>query len=121
MSMVARSLTEDAGPRRTERASIASWLAALGLNPGQTLAGFALTRVDRPRGPAVALTFTGDGATVIVGLAMSDPARRVPARTRSLDVFHKTVDAGLTARATALVRAVATAIAPHDPGGLSLP
>ena len=118
---VARSLTEDAGPKRTERAALSGWLAGLGLTPGQALAGFTLARVDRPRGPAVALTFTGEGATVVVGLALTDPARGVAVRTRSFDVFHKSVEPALTARATALVRAVASAVAPRDPGGLALP
>ena len=70
---------------------------------------------------AVALTFTGEGATVVVGLALTDPARGVAVRTRSFDVFHKSVEPALTARATALVRAVASAVAPRDPGGLALP
>ncbi len=46
---VARSLLRDAGPRRVEQARVASWLAALGVGPGLTIAGLAFAGGERSR------------------------------------------------------------------------
>ena len=90
---VARSLLKDAGERRTAQARAAAWLAALGLDAGQTLAGFELVGTDRPRdGAPLALAWKSGAVTVTVGLCATDPRRACAARTASLDLVHHVAD-----------------------------
>lgn len=119
---VARSLVKDSGPKRAAQAQLASWLAALQLTPGLMLDGFQLMRIDRPKPQVLALSFVAaNGATVVVGMTNIDASRRVPLRTRSFDVFYKTVVPALAARAMSLLRAVGEHLALHDEGGLAVP
>lgn len=121
-SDVTRSLVRDAGPKRTEAATMATWLDRFGLSVGRSVAGWSLVSAVRSRdGAMVSLAFQSGPRSAVVRLCPRDEARRAPLRTASFDVFYTVKDPGPKEPVAALVRGVASAIQAADMGGLALP
>ncbi|AKT42264.1 radical SAM protein [Chondromyces crocatus] len=124
---VGRSLTADAGPRRSEQAVLAEFLKPLDLHVGMRFGGsWALQEVGRARGAEgalVTLTFTpsAPGGRVIVRLHGRDPARRCAVRTKSFDVSYRVEGAVRAEEAAGMLRLLFEQLDGRDPGGLRLP
>jgi len=90
------------------------------LRTGLSVAGVKLVGTERSNEEfALRLTFRSE-VTVVVVLCLADSRRPCLARTKSFDLFHRSVDKRIEPRAAALVCAIASHIAPCDPGGLGI-
>jgi cyclic pyranopterin phosphate synthase len=120
-----RSLVEDAGPARAERALLLQWLARFELALGTELAGWRLlsTTKGRVSGGAelVAIDFGRGSDRVAVRIGARDDARKCFARTASFDAFHTRVPAALERDAYGLMQALVERINTIDRGGERLP
>ncbi len=122
---VTRSLMEDEGPQRVERALLAAWMHAHALVLGSDFRGMRLVSVNKKRGadlrPMIVLGLSDEGAQIEVRLSETDPARRVLLRTRSYDLQFARVDPRLERRAAEITQALAAHIQSSDAGGRTLP
>lgn len=115
---VARSLTTDSGPMRTEAALLATWLAERGLGFGATVDGWVLADGALGRGVrTVTLALRRGSDEVRLELRASDPSRPSLARTASFDVARV---GGPVAGAARLAEALAALLRGRDPGGLEV-
>ena len=122
---VTRSLMEDEGPQRVERARLAAWMHAHELVLGSDFGGMRLTAVNKKRGadlrPMLVFELSNEHTKIEVRLTETDAARRVLVRTRSYDLQFARVEASLERRAAEVTRTLASQLNARDPGGRTLP